>query len=30
MSCLYNLFDQDNLWWIIIVLLLVLFCSACG
>lgn len=30
MSCLCNLFDQDNLWWIIIVLLLVLFCSACG
>ena len=30
MRCFCNLFDGDNMWWIVILLLLALFCCACG
>ncbi len=29
-NCLCNLFDGDNSMWIIILLLVILFCCACG
>ena len=33
MNCFCNLFDSDNLWWVIVLILLILFCNAnngCG